>query len=129
MAHGRNAEAVIRAAVHAQDPADQLTELQFTGGRLWVPRIELPAGAPVRLRVRARDVSLALQPVSGTSVLNNLPVVVAEVDDDGPAQVMVSLRAGDQILLTRVTRRSRRLLDIGPGKSMYAQIKSVALMA
>ena len=129
MAHGRNAEAVIRAAVYAQDDADQLTELQFTGGRLWVPRIELPAGAPVRLRIRARDVSLALQPVSGTSVLNNLSVVVAEVDDDGPAQVMVSLRAGDQILLTRVTRRSQRLLDIVPGKTMYAQVKSVALMA
>ena len=129
MAHGRNAEAVVRASVCAQDDVDQLTELQFSGGRLWVPRVDLPAGTQVRLRVRARDVSLALQPVSGTSVLNNLPVVVAEIDDDGPAQVIVSLRAGDQILLTRVTRRSLRLLDIVPGKALYAQIKSVALMA
>ncbi len=129
MAHGRNAEAVIRASVHVQDDIDQLTELQFSGGRLWVPRVDLPAGTMVRLRVRARDVSLALQPVSGTSVLNHLPVVVAEIDDDGPAQVMVSLRAGDQILLTRVTRRSQRLLDIAPGRALYAQVKSVALIA
>ncbi len=129
MAHGRNAEAVLRAAVHAQDDADGLTELRFAGGPLWVPRVDLPRGTAVRLRIRARDVSLALQPVSGTSILNTLPVTVAEIDDDGPAQVMVTLRAGDQLLLTRVTRRSQRLLDIAPGKAMYAQVKSVALLA
>lgn len=129
MAHGRNAESVIRAAVHRQDDVDQLTELDFSGGRLWVPRVDLPAGTNVRLRIRARDVSLALRPLSGTSILNSFPAVVAEVDDDGPAQVMVRLDAGGQPLLTRVTRRSQRVLDIVPGKVLHAQVKSVALLA
>jgi molybdate transport system ATP-binding protein len=42
---------------------------------------------------------------------------------------MVRLVAGDAILLTRVTRRSRRLLGIEPGKRLHAQVKSVALLA
>lgn len=129
MAHGRNAESVIHASVHRQDDVDRLTELDFSGGRLWVPSVDLPAGTPVRLRIRARDVSLALQPVQGTSILNCFPVVVAEIDDDGPSQVIVRLRAGDATLLTRVTRRSQRALQIAPGKSLHAQVKSVALLA
>jgi len=129
MAHGRNAESVIHAAVYSQDDVDQLTELDFSGGRLWVPRVDLPVGTGVRLRIRARDVSLALQPLSGTSILNSFPVVVDEIDDDGPAQVVVRLRAGDQSLLTRVTRRSQRALEIEPGKALHAQVKSVALLA
>jgi len=129
MAHGRNAEAVIQASVHAHDGIDQLTELRFGGGQLWVPRVEAAPGTAVRLRVRARDVSLALQPLQGTSILNSFPVVVSELVDDGPAQIMVRLVAGDTVLLTRVTRRSQRLLGIEPGKRLHAQVKSVALLA
>ena len=129
MAHGRNAEAVVQARVHAHDRVDRLTELRFSGGRLWVPGVEAPPGTAVRLRVRARDVSLALRPLEGTSILNSFPVVVSELVDDGPAQVMVRLVAGDAVLLTRVTRRSRRLLGIEPGKQLHAQVKSVALLA
>ena len=61
--------------------------------------------------------------------MNSFPVVVSELVDDGPAQVMVRLAAGDTILLTRVTRRSQRLLGIEPGKRLHAQVKSVALLA
>ena len=129
MAHGRNAEAVIQAAIHDHDDGDRLTELRFSGGPLWVPRVDAPPGTVVRLRVRARDVSLALQPLQGSSILNSFPVVVSELVDDGPAQVMVRLVAGDAVLLTRVTRRSQRLLEIEPGKQLHAQVKSVALLA
>ena len=86
---------------------DHLTELAFSGGRLWVPRVDLPPGTAVRLRIRARDVSLALQPLRGSSILNSFPVTVAALAEDGPAQVMVRLQAGEEMLLTRVTRRSQ----------------------
>jgi molybdate transport system ATP-binding protein len=129
MAHGRNAEAVVHATVYAHDAVDQLTELRFGGGQLWVPRVEAPPGTGVRLRLRARDVSLALQPLQGTSILNSFPVVVSELVEDGPAQIMVRLTAGDATLLARVTRRSQRLLAIEPGKRLHAQVKSVALLA
>jgi molybdate transport system ATP-binding protein len=76
-----------------------------------------------------KTVSLALQPLQGTSILNSFPVVVSELVDDGPSQVMVRLAAGDAVLLARVTRRSQRLLAIETGKRLHAQIKSVALLA
>ena len=129
LAHGREAEAVILAAVQVQDERDHLTQLTFSGGRLWVPQVDLPVGTAVRLRIMARDVSLALHPVKGSSILNSFPVTVADLSADGPAQVMVRLRAGEETLLTRVTRRSQRALNIERGSTLYAQVKSVALLA
>jgi len=38
------------------------------------------------------------------------------------------LWAGDDCLLARVTHRSARLLDLRQGKSLYAQVKSVAVV-
>ncbi|MCB1792476.1 MAG: molybdenum ABC transporter ATP-binding protein [Gammaproteobacteria bacterium] len=129
MSRGRNAEAVIRATVLANDDGDGLSELRFSGGVLWAPHVGAAPGERVRVRIRARDISLTLAPATGTSVLNVLEVVVSEVVDDGPAQSLVRLAAGEDTLLARVTRRSRRVLDISPGKRMYAQIKGVALGA
>jgi molybdate transport system ATP-binding protein len=129
LAHGGEAEAVIQARVAVRDAPDHLSELAFSGGRLWVPRVALATGTAVRLRILARDVSLARQPLVGSSILNSFPVVVSGLVDDGPAQVMVRLSAGDAMLLTRVTRRSQRALSITAGSRLYAQVKSVALLA
>lgn len=129
MAHGRNAEAVVHAIVRGHDERDQLSELSFSGGNLWVPQVSAPAGSAVRLRIRAHDVSLALQPLTGSSIINSFPVTIVEMRDDGPAQITVRLQAGNETLLARVTRRSQRQLEIEPGKAMYALIKGVALLA
>ena len=128
MAHGREAGAVIRARISGQDEADRLTRLEFSGGELWVPRVELPPGTAVRLRILSRDVSLSLQPPGGSSIINGFAARVVDVADAGPAEVMVRLRAGDETLLTRVSLRAQRLLAIEPGRELYAQVKSVAAL-
>ena len=119
---------MIEVRVVAHDIVDQLSYLEFSGGRFVVPLVDRPVGNAGRLRVLARDVSLTLQRQTGTSILNIFPVQVAELGEAGPAQVLVRLRARDAFLLARVTRRSARLLDLQPGKDLYAQVKSVALL-
>jgi molybdate transport system ATP-binding protein len=80
------------------------------------------------LRLAARDVSLTLEHQSGTSILNILPVTVDEMKPDGDAQVMVRLLAGNAPILARITRKSADELHLAPGKLVYAQIKSIALL-
>jgi hypothetical protein len=48
----------------------------------------------VKLRVQARDVSLALTPPQDSSILNIVPATVAEMREDSPGQWMVALQAG-----------------------------------
>jgi molybdate transport system ATP-binding protein len=94
-----------------------------------VTREELEVGQTVRLRVLARDVSLTLEQQSGTSILNILPVTVVDLLDEGPAQVVAKLSAGGTHILSRITRKSSQALELEPGKPVYAQIKTVALLA
>ena len=91
-----------------------------------------PAGPGKRLRfkVQARDVSLNLRDDAQSSILNRLPVRVLElVDTDTAAHVLVRLDAGGNPLLARITRYSRDQLQLRPGQLLWAQIKSVAVLA
>ena len=130
--HGDAAGALIEGAVQALDAAYHLLHVRFAGGLIaCVQAPGSPArapGQPVRLRVQARDVSLALSQAADTSILNVLPATVTALEDDGPAQLLVALQAGGAPLLARVTRKSARQLALRPGQAVYAQIKGVAVL-
>jgi molybdate transport system ATP-binding protein len=128
MAHGREAGAVVPGSVVRHDPRDSLSCVRFSGGELWVPQIDLLAETPVRLRILSRDISLSGPGDSVGSILNRVPVVIADVREAGPGQVIVRLQAGDEMLLTRVSSRARRELGIEPGSRMFALIRSVATL-
>jgi molybdate transport system ATP-binding protein len=86
-------------------------------------------GSTLRVKVQARDVSLALTADGASSILNRLAVRVREAcPADNPAHVLVSLDAGGNALLARITRFSADQLGLHPGQALYAQIKSVALL-
>jgi len=128
LAHGDSAGAVLRCQVLAHDDRDHLTLAGFAGGTLTVPRQSTPAGQTLRVRVAARDVSLTLQRQTETSILNIIACTVSTVSPDGPGQVMVGLQAGDSPLLARITARSAQALGLAPGKTVFAQIKGVAIL-
>ncbi len=129
LAHGDDAETLIEAVVAGHDDDYDLTLLDFPGGRFSVPRKAVRVGQTVRLRVAARDVSLTLEPQTGTSILNIFPATIEALRPEGKARMMVRLRAGGVPLLSRVTRKSTALLDLREGKTVYVQAKSVALLS
>jgi molybdate transport system ATP-binding protein len=109
--------------------ADALSRLRFDGGVLYVGQRREAIGTHLRCRIHARDVSLALQRPEGTSIVNLLPArVTACAATDTPGHVLVQLRMGLSPLLARITERSRRELDIVPGRALWVQIKGVALL-
>lgn len=128
LAHGDAAEALIEAVVAKHDENYHLTYLDFAGGRITIVYKELPLGSIVRLRIAARDVSLTLKHQSDTSILNIFPAKVDEITTEGKAQMTVRLLLNDIPLLARVTRKSATALDLQPGKKVFAQVKSIALL-
>ncbi|RDH85581.1 MAG: molybdenum ABC transporter ATP-binding protein [endosymbiont of Escarpia spicata] len=128
LAHGDEAEAIVEATVAEHDEAFHLAHLEFPGGRFTVARKDLPLGQPVRLRLLARDVSLSLERHEGTSILNIFPAKVETLADENPAQLMVRLDAGGVPILSRITRKSATILALEPGKPVYVQVKTVALL-
>jgi molybdate transport system ATP-binding protein len=127
VAGAAEAGAVLAAHVARHDGRWGLTELEGGFGRLTVPLLDLPEGAALRVRIRARDVILATAPPPGISALNVLAGRVETlVPGEGPA-VEVELRVGGERLLARVTRRSAAALAVASGSPVYAVIKTVAI--
>ena len=121
------AGAVIQARLAGHDRSFGLSDLAFPGGRLRVPRLALPLGTKLRVRIRARDVALALSPPKDTSFLNVLSGQVSEVSAEPGPLVDVLLDLGGTPLWARITNLSYQKLQLAPGKPVYALIKAVAL--
>ncbi len=129
-AHLDDAGAVIEAAVAIHDEKYHLTRLDFSGGCLWVSKVEHDAGSVVRARVLARDVSIATAVPQGSSITNILAARITEIQDEGRARVNLRLAVGgEHKLLSRIPRRSRDQLGLAVGMEIFAQVKSVALVA
>jgi molybdate transport system ATP-binding protein len=125
---GAEAEAIIEARIAGHDERYHLSYLDFAGGRFSVARNALPIGHSARLRVLARDVSITLQPQTGTSILNIFPASIDDLIEEGPAQMLVRLDIAGVPVLSRITRKSANVLALAPGKQVYAQVKAVALL-
>lgn len=90
---------------------------------------EQQAGPAKRLRVLARDVSLALDEPTGLSILNHLPVIIERIDPVSAGRVTLACRLADgQLLLAQITPWSLLQLKLITGQRVYALIKSVALL-
>jgi molybdate transport system ATP-binding protein len=121
------AGAVLEMRVAAHDEPYQLTTLHSAAGELRVPRIKIDIGAPLRVRIRARDVVLGLKPPQELSALNVLAGRIAEIGAvDGPI-VDVRVDLNGEMLLARVTRLTLDRLGLVPGRPVYAIIKTVAI--
>ena len=118
--------AIIDAVVAAHDPADQLTTLVFDGGALTVPRVEAAIGERIRVHVRARDVSLALERPTGLSILNILRGRVIAIREKDGAAVDVQVAVGAATLLASITRRSLATLGIRERQQVHALVKAVS---
>jgi len=133
---------VVEARVAGHDDGFDLTYLDFAGGRLSLPRHAAAPGSRQRVRVLARDVSLALERPERTSVLNVFPARITEIGEIGDGsgtggaaagagggrQPLVKLDAGGATLLAQITRKSLVTLELRPGQPVYAVVKGVALL-
>ncbi len=129
-AHLDDAGAVIEASVAVHDEKYHLTRLDFYGGSLWVSKIERAIGSTVRARVLARDVSIATAMPQCSSISNILAARIDGIQDEGPDRVSLRLTVGkSHVLLSRITRRSRDQLGLAKDMEVFAQVKSVALIA
>jgi len=120
---------ILQGKVVERDKQWHLTRIAFSGGELWVADGDDELDQSVRVRILARDVSLALSCPDNSSVLNRLRVEVTELnDDDTAAMSLIRLKAGDEYIIARVTRKSVARLAIKTGDLLWAQIKSVAVV-
>ena len=119
--------AVIEARVIEQDIQYDLATLAFDGGTLTATSVDALIGEQVRVRIRARDVSIALERPGRISIQNVLGGKIAAVGDERSGIVDVSIGIGATTLRSRITARAARQLGLAPGLEVYALVKAVSL--
>ena len=120
------AGSVIRVDVAEHDAENRLTRLVFAGGEFRVPEIATPVGRQLRVRIRARDVSIATENPKNISINNILKGKIKEISEDNGALIDILVDTGAPIW-ARVSRLSARRLELAPGKEVYAMVKAVAI--
>lgn len=128
LAHRSEAETVVGATVSGHEAGFELLHLASGLGPLHMVHPPLPVGTQVRLRLPARDVSLARERAKASSILNIFPVQIEQIVPDRPGQCLIRLSANGSCLLSRITAKSVAQLGLEPGQSVFAQIKGLALL-
>ena len=118
--------ALIEAHVLMHDMKYFLTTFKFDGGELVAPGVDTPIGTRVRIRIRARDVSLASVRPQGLSIRNVLEGTVGDIDDRGGAIVEVHVQLAGRELLSRISRQALDEMKLVKGQPVFALIKAIA---
>jgi molybdate transport system ATP-binding protein len=126
---GDEAGVVTVGEITEHDVQDQAVRVRLGGGHVWVPEQTLPVGQTVRLRIRARDVSLSLTRHEDMTIQNCLQGVIEAIETDvHPSQVLLRVRCGQEVILSHVPQQSLSRLGLTVGLSVWCQIKSILLL-
>ncbi len=123
---GEEAGSVVDATCVGSNERYDLSEVTVSAGTMQVSG-RYAAGTPLRLRLRANDVSVCREMPEQTSILNVLPATVERIDADSSYSALVHLKAGDDRLLSRITRLSVEHLALEAGQDVFVQIKAVSV--
>ena len=108
-------------------PDFALAAIEVGGARLWLPDLgAVRPGERLRVRVRARDVSLALAPVGRVSIRNQLPARITGIEMDDSPFAEIWLDVAGQSLRARVTRMTVAELGLAEGAAVWALVKSIS---
>ena len=122
----RDLSSFVEAKV-SKHASDGITELDFAGSKLFLPKIDAILGSKVYLRILAKDITLAIEKPKKISALNILQVKVDEVIlGNGPGAI-VGIEVGGHRLTTRITQRSLNAMNLKHGQTCFAFLKTVSV--
>lgn len=124
-----DAAGVLDGYVHEHDEARRLTAIACGGQVIMIPlQDRLARQQPVRLRIAAREVIVALDVPRAISVTNIMPAIVVALgrDEDGRA-ALVEMDVGGGTLIARITPDAVERLRLRPGARALAMVKSTSV--
>jgi len=124
---GEGAGVLLEGTVASYNSTYELAEIDLNGATFQLGDTGLRENMHVRLRVRARDVSIARTVPDAISIRNILPVTIRKiVVVEGP-NALLDLDFQGRQLGARLTRRSVDELELKEGEHVFALVKAVSV--
>lgn len=126
---GEEIGTVLEGTLAEIDQNWNLARVDFSGGKLWTPDHQITLGNKVRVRILARDVSLAKKQPEQTSIQNQLSgYITAITDDEHQGLSLVYVKVGNSYFIARLTKRAVASLSLSVNEKVWIQIKTVSLI-
>ncbi|GEA50369.1 molybdenum import ATP-binding protein ModC [Vibrio inusitatus NBRC 102082] len=126
---GEQHSALLTAKVSERHPKYAMRKMKVAGHALWVPdqQFENKHNECMRIRIDARDVSVTLSPVAGSSIRNVIPVQLIDIEKLNDHSCLLTLALNEELALKSIlTQWATDELKLQKGNRVYAQIKGVS---
>lgn len=107
---------------------DKLIEIDCGEESILIAGKDLQLNQAVRVLIHAKDVSLCKSHPDDSSILNCVPVIIDQVIADEKGKLQVMAKMGEQIIVSMISHRSARQLEVRPGHKIFAQFKATAMI-
>lgn len=119
---------ILTASKPSYDADYQLTQVSHPAGKITLPGRLVPQDGPIRVVIRATDVTIALSKPRELSIRTALEGKVSAISEPLGAVVIVEIElTGGEILAAAVTRKAVDELGLGEGDQVYSLVKSVSI--
>jgi molybdate transport system ATP-binding protein len=120
---------VIDVRVKEIDEQWSLARVEFGSAELWIKNDHFKLEQKLRIRIQATDVSLSLSQAHDSSILNSLVMTIKTLSRrNNSATTLVALEQAEYGLLASITARSVKHLELQEGMTIWAQIKTAAVI-
>jgi molybdate transport system ATP-binding protein len=121
---------IIHAKVIEKNERWHLIKAEFDGNTIWLQDNNQALGKVLRLRILANDVSLSLTDEKDSTILNRIEGRIAGIEiDRSSATALITIELNQSEIVAQVTRKSVDDLFLMVGMTIWAQIKSVAILS
>ncbi|MDG1431590.1 MAG: molybdenum ABC transporter ATP-binding protein [Paracoccaceae bacterium] len=121
------AGSILEGVISSHNTSLHLTQVDVGGLPFEMPHLDAPIGTHLRLRVRARDVTLAIKRPEGISTRNILSGKIVRISpEENTAFTEVLVDLGPARVQARVTHAAVLDLKLVEGSDVFALIKSVS---
>ena len=127
---GDDVMSVLQGQVALRDEDFYLTRIDVDGSPFWLRGLDKNLATEQRIQVLARDISVAVAEPGPSSIVNCIVCELESIFPPERGEVLLRLRLprSEQRLLASITAKSLQQLALIEGQTLWAQIKSVALL-
>lgn len=119
---------ILKGEVLKVNEEEKISTVNCQGSELYLSGTLLSENQQVRILVHATDVSLSLNKVENSSILNILPVEVSKIHKEKNGKHVVECLLGKTKILSIISIRSLYKLNIKQGLKLFAQFKATAMV-
>jgi len=128
VAKSDHAAALLEGQVIKHEPENYISIIQTKNGNQFELQGLLEIDSHIRLRINASNVSISKSRPQDSSVLNIIDATISDIVDEQSSYVLLQLNCNNDIIKSRITRKSFNTLGLGVNQSVLAQIKSVSIL-